>query len=90
MPNQNIIQCGAIVQWFATWTPDPGVQPHGVRSKDEKYLWDALVSLTHTRKSEVCNAEPEIWRSPNHKRSITIQNAKRRTLNPTPKKSTTT
>ena len=73
--------CGAIVQWLA-WTPGPGVQPAGVRSpdSDERYLWDALVSPTHRRRSEVGGAEPEI-RSPNQKRSIMTQNAERRTQN---------
>jgi len=67
---------------LATWTLGPRIKPAGVRSpdSDENDLCDALMSPTHTRRSEVGGAEPDIWRYPNQKRSITIQNAKRRTL----------
>ena len=64
-----------MVQWLATWTTGPvgwvtrGGLTLGLGTK--KYLWDTLMSPTHTRRSEVGGAEPEIWRSPNQKRNTT-------------------
>ena len=54
----------------------------GVRPLDSerKILWDALCLPPPRRRSEVGGAEPEIWWSPNQKRSITIPYAERRTL----------
>ena len=49
-------------------------------TRNEKYLWDALCLPPTRRRSEVGGAEPEIWQSPNQKRSITIPNAERRML----------
>ena len=49
-------------------------------TRNVKYLWDALCLPPTRRISEVGGAEPEIWRSPNQKRSITIPNAEKKCL----------
>ena len=55
-----------------------GVFPRGVRVPDSerKYLWDALCLPPTRRRPEIGGAEPEIRRSPNQKRSITLQTPK--------------
>ena len=65
-------QCSALIQRIGRWTPSRGFFPRGFdpRTRTEKYLWDGGLCLPPTRRrSEVGGAEPEIWRSPNQKRS---------------------
>ena len=74
-----------VARWSNGWVVGLRVRgffPRGFdpRTRNEKYLWDALCLPPTRRRSEVGGAEPEIWRSPNQKRSITIPNADGRTL----------
>ena len=68
---------GELVQWLGRWTPGPGVLPAGVRPPDsERKIFKLKTTPPTRRRSEVGGAEPEIWRSPNQKRRITLQTPK--------------